>query len=377
MGRQAVTVQGTTVQPGERGFGFLHVGYLAARTEVRIPFQVINGAHEGPVLLFESGLQGWEPMGAEIIRRALNRIDPKQLRGTIYALPFTSPPAVEIGGTIEGAGGRVNPIDQLDMNRVWPGKLTNGWLTEQMAGVMWNDIVTRCEYLLDLHDGTGSCEELPVAFPKAFPEDTTNAVGDGAADGVGEATVAGGASAPARLTTEKMRAMNDQIRELAIAFGAQVTWWRPGPVNPAMLSGSCMLNGIIPIVAECGGGHSMDLTIDQGVECSLNVFKHLKMIDGDLVLPKKQIMVSNYVVYRSQTGGFYQAEPHIQLGTHVKKGETVGRIVDPVTSAVVEECRSPVNGIIISRRVRMPMNPGSYVIHVADTDAIIWERTNP
>ncbi|MBM3450661.1 MAG: hypothetical protein FJX78_06715, partial [Armatimonadetes bacterium] len=187
---------------------------------------------------------------------------------------------------------------------------------------------------------------------------------------------AGGAAVPAGLTVEKMRAMNERIRELAIAFGAQVTWWRPGPVNPAMLSGSCMLNGIVPIVAECGGGHSLDPTLDQGVECSLNVFKALNMIDGAPVLPKKQIMVTNYVVYRAQCGGFYQPEPHIQLGTHVKKDEIVGRLVDPVTSEVVEECRSPVNGIIISRRVRVPMNPGSYVIHVADTDSIIWERTN-
>jgi hypothetical protein len=45
-----------------------------------------------------------------------------------------------------------------------------------------------------------------------------------------------------------------------------------------------------------------------------------------------------------------------------------------VTSEVVETCTSPVNGIVVSSRIRMPINPGGYIAHIADTDTITWER---
>ena len=141
-----------------------------------------------------------------------------------------------------------------------------------------------------------------------------------------------------------------------------------------MISGQALLQGIVPLIVEAGGGGILDETIDGGVQCTLNVLKHLGMIDGELVLPARQIMVDKYVVYRSLTGGFYIPEPDIKLGVEVTKGQLLGRVVDPVTSEVQEECRAPVSGIIVSRRIRLPLNPGSYIAHIAATDAIIWER---
>jgi predicted deacylase len=174
-----------------------------------------------------------------------------------------------------------------------------------------------------------------------------------------------------------MAEMNAKIRELAIAFGSTVIWWRQQPVNPAMLSGQCALNGIVPLVVEAGGACAIDDSIDQGAECLLNILKYLGMIEGELILPEQQIMVDNYVVYRSMAGGFYLQEPGIRLGLEIKQGQIIGRVIDPVTSEVREICTSPVNGIIISRRVRMPINPGGYIAHIADTDSITWERKNP
>jgi predicted deacylase len=163
---------------------------------------------------------------------------------------------------------------------------------------------------------------------------------------------------------------------MAMAFGSPVIWWRENPINPAMLSGQCTLNGIVALVAECGGGGMIDYTVDQGVECLLNILKYLNMIDGEPVLPKRQLMVSDYVVYRSLEGGFYLQEEGISLGGNVSKGQVIGRVIDPLTSAVREECVAPVNGILISRRIRMPINPGGYIAHIANTDSVIWEREN-
>lgn len=368
MTKKAITLNDTTVQPGERGFGYLHVGTLAARTEVRVPFQVINGAEDGPVLCLEGTLHGWEPMGAEVIRRATQRIDPKRLRGTIYCLPLAHPFTVEFGGTIESAGQRVSPADNLDLNQVWPGAKTNAWLTQQIAYVLWNEVVKRCEYIVDFHDGTGACDELPVAFPHAFPDQPPYVVGGGVAEETS------GAEFGANLTEASTRAMNEKIEGMAKAFGSKVIWWRKNPLNPRMLASQCAINGIVPLVVETGGGGMIDETIEPSVECTLNILKHLGMIDGDPVLPERQLMVENYVVYRSLAGGFYLKEPGAELGAEVSKGQVLGRVVDPVTSEVMETCTSPVNGILISTRVRMPINPGGYIAHIADTDSILWER---
>jgi len=369
---KTIKVDTTTVAPGERAFGYLSIGYLAGGTEVRIPYQIINGVGDGPTLCLESTMHGWEPMGAEIIRRATLRIDPSQLNGAVLCIPLASPMTIEFGGTIESAGLRVNPVDVLDMNRVWPGKNVNAWLTEQMAYALWTEIVSQCDYVLDLHDGTGACDELPVAFPQAFPTDPSKAVSGEVADGIGTDA----SDLAVEITESYLADMKEKIRGMAEAFGAQVIWWRERPINPNMLTGQCSLNGIVCLVAEAGGGGMIDSTIEPSVECVLNILKHLDMIEGAPVLPKRQIMVDNYTVYRSKAGGFYVQEPGVELGMTVSKGQVLGHIVDPLTSQVREECSSPINGLLISRRIRMPINPGGYIAHIADTDAVIWEREN-
>ncbi|MCW5849478.1 MAG: succinylglutamate desuccinylase/aspartoacylase family protein [Anaerolineae bacterium] len=370
MAREPIHIGGITVEAGSRGFGFLHVGYLAGRTEVRIPFQVVHGAYDGPTLGLESTLHGWEPMGAEVIRRGMLGVDPKQLHGTVLCLPIANPFSIEFSGQVESAGSRVNPADQLDMNRVWPGKAKNAWLTEQMAYVMWNEIITKCDYLLDFHDGTGSCDEIPVAFPHAFDLNGPGVMQVSGADGTG----GGGGRA---VTRDYAEGMNKKIRDLAIAFGSSVIWWREETLNPVMISSQGNLNGIATLVVECGGMGIVDETIDQGAVCIHNIMKSLNMLAGAPQLPERQIMVSHYVVYRSLCGGFYLGEPGTRLGVEVRKGQLLGRVVDPITSEVVEECVSPVNGVIVSRRVRLPINPGGYIAHIADTDSILWERSTP
>ena len=93
--------------------------------------------------------------------------------------------AVEFGGTVESSGMRVNPADVLDINKVWPGKERNAWLTEQIAYVIWNQAIKHCDYIVDMHDGTGACDELPVAFPHAFPPEGKPPLAGGVADGTG------------------------------------------------------------------------------------------------------------------------------------------------------------------------------------------------
>jgi predicted deacylase len=368
MAKQAVEIAGNTIQPGEKGYGFLHVNQLVGGTEVRVPYQVINGAHEGPTLCLESTMHGWEPMPAESIRRAGLLIDPAELRGTIYCLPIAHPFTLEFGGTGESAGQRVSPADNLDINQVWPGSNKHAWLTQQIAYVLWNEVIAKCDYVLDCHDGVGSANEIPVAFMNIFPDEPPYITGGGVE------VVAGDGAEGAHLNAENTRAINEKVEAMGKAFGARVSWYRKGPLNPRMLLGQCSIQGIVPLYVEIGGGGVIDETIDQGVTGILNIVKHLDMIDGDLELPEEQLIVDNYLVYRANRGGFYLKEPDADKGATVTKGQVLGRVIDPITSEVLETCVSPMNAIVVSSRVRMPINPGGYVAHLADLDAVIWRR---
>ena len=324
MTRKAVTIGGLTVQPGTREHGYMDVAVLAGGTQVRLPIQVIHGVFDGPRICLESGMHGWEPMGTEILRRALLRVDPAKLRGTIVCLPLTQPQSIEYGGSVESTGTRTSPADQLDLNKVWPGKHTNAWLTERVAAVNW-DVIKNCEAVVDYHDGTGACNELPVAFPQIFPAGVAVTVG-------GEADGTGGGGQGVALTEGQRQELNAKVLAMAKAFGSTAIWIRDkSPFTPTMLNGCCMFNGL------------------------------------------RQIMVDHYYVFRSYMGGFFIPEPGYVMGGIVTKGQLLGKVLDPFTSEVKEECISPVNGWLISTRIRMPINPGGYIAHIADTDRIVWE----
>ena len=366
MTRKAVTIGGLTVQPGTREHGYMDVAVLAGGTQVRLPIQVFHGVFDGPRICLESGMHGWEPMGTEILRRALLRVDPAKLRGTIVCLPLTQPQSIEYGGSVESTGTRTSPADQLDLNKVWPGKHTNAWLTERVAAVNW-DVIKNCEAVVDYHDGTGACNELPVAFPQIFPAGVAVTVG-------GEADGTGGGGQGVALTEGQRQELNAKVLAMAKAFGSTAIWIRDkSPFTPTMLNGCCMINGIPCLVVEAGGGSQLDETIEPSVECTLNMLKHFGMIDGELILPKRQIMVDHYYVFRSYMGGFFIPEPGYVMGGIVTKGQLLGKVLDPFTSEVKEECISPVNGWLISTRIKMPINPGGYIAHIADTDRIVWE----
>ena len=106
----------------------------------------------------------------------------------------------------------------------------------------------------------------------------------------------------------------------------------------------------------------------------LNLLKHLNMIDGDPVLPKIQKMVTNYYVYRSLTGGHFLKNDNFKIGIDVSKGDELGQVIHPLTSEILETCKSPLNGKIVSSRIKMPINPGGYIAHIADYDSTIWQK---
>ena len=125
-----------------------------------------------PGVLITAGLHGDEgPWGGWAISKLLARIDAADVDGFVRVVPMTNPLAM-------GADKRNAPIDQLDLNRVFPGNPAGSY-TERVAHVLATEALEGIDYVIDLHGGGSWCvndfvfemeggRELSLSFPASY-----------------------------------------------------------------------------------------------------------------------------------------------------------------------------------------------------------------
>ncbi|NYK37232.1 succinylglutamate desuccinylase, partial [Salmonella enterica subsp. enterica serovar Typhimurium] len=89
-----------------------------------LPVHVLHGREDGPTVWVSAAIHGDEVAGVEIVRRVLERLQPRNLRGTLLAVPI-----VNVLGVM--AGDRYLP-DRRDLNRSFPGS-ARGSLASRIA----------------------------------------------------------------------------------------------------------------------------------------------------------------------------------------------------------------------------------------------------
>ena len=293
---------------------------LASGFELFIPLHRLEGRASGPTLGLSAVVHGDEPLTNEIIRQVLLRVDPAQLRGTILAVPIVNTLAFE-------SLTRHTPIDMLDLNRNFPGA-PGGWLSEQIAHVLGTRFVSQLDVHVDLHTGG------------VFP-------------------------------TVDYVYIFDRSRDLSTAFGSTFLF---EPSNPyqGTFSIPARDRGIPFFTAEVGGGSFLDAHyIEHGVRGVMNVMKQLGMLDGEVVRPRRQTVVTEMAVIRPRFGGMLHPEIGLdQLGKEVRGGTLLGRVLSPHTFETLEEIRAPfdLGYMILLRGGMMRVHPGDYGYMVADAE---------
>ena len=291
---------------------------LASGRELFIPLHRLEGRAPGPTLGLSAVVHGDEPLTNEVVRQVLTRIDPAELRGTLLAVPVVNSLAFE-------ALTRHTPIDQLDLNRNFPGG-TAGWLSEQIAHVLATRFVSQLDVHVDLHTGG------------VFP-------------------------------TVDYVYIFERSRELSLAFGSRYLF-EPSQPYQGTFAVPAAQKGIPFFTAELGGGSFLDAHyIEHGVRGVLNVLRQLNMLEGEVVRPPRQTIVTEMAVIRPRLGGVLYPEVGLdRLGTEVAGGTLLGRVVSPYSFETLEEMRSPFDrGImILLRGAIMRVNPGDYGYMVAN-----------
>ncbi|HKJ19628.1 MAG TPA: succinylglutamate desuccinylase/aspartoacylase family protein [Woeseiaceae bacterium] len=286
---------------------------------LNMPVFVARGAAPGPVLCLAAGVHGDELNGVEVARRAFAQIDPQKLHGTLIALPAINAEGVRTGNRYLS--------DRRDLNRAFPGR-TGGSVAALIAHAIFTDVLSHCDALVDLHTASNRRANLPqIRADLSDPE----------------------------------------IRELAIHFGLGIVVGGSGP--DGSLRREAAKAGIPAIIYEAGEPFRFqEDEIARGVRGVKNIMAHLDMIErADREIPDARVYErSRWVRTAVGNSGFFF--PTAKLGDIVRTGDSLGKIVDPLTDAVFEVI-SPIAGEIIGMAVPQPVLSGYALFNLAWHDS--------
>ncbi len=274
-GRQRKSIDdwfGKKILPGTGNNVTLAVGESYNSMTVRIPIHIRRAVEDGPVVFVTAALHGDEINGTGTIRKLIHDPEFKLLKGTVIFIPVLNLLAFD-------RHERYLP-DRRDLNRAFPGS-KKGSLARRMARVIFDEIVARSDYGIDLHTAAVRRTNYP------------NVRGDLA---------------------------NPEVRKLAEAFGSEIILNSKGPAG-ALRREACKA-GCPTIIMEGGEVWKVEPSIVASAYRGVNnVLKRLEMIAGDEQRPAFQIVIEKSKWMRADRGGFMRF--HVAPGDLVEKGQAL------------------------------------------------------
>ncbi|MBI3457970.1 MAG: succinylglutamate desuccinylase/aspartoacylase family protein [Candidatus Rokubacteria bacterium] len=303
----------------------------AAYRNIMIPIAVVkNGA--GPTALLMAGNHGDEYEGQVALTKFIRQVEASDLNGRIILLP-----AANLAAALNGT--RVSPIDQGNLNRVFPGD-PNGTPTEQIAYYIDSVLFPMTDVLADFHSGGASQDFLPSAGVNTISTATAEVI---------ERSVA----------TMK-------------ALGAPISLNLGQGQDTRIIAHAAMRRGVAAVSGEFGGGGSVSVDGVRLVEqCIKNLLGYCGIVgEPARENPPTRLMIvpgPEYFVFAQESGLF---EPFAELGETVEAGQPCGQVL-----FVDNPAREPVKavfqrgGLVVCKRHCGRVERGDCVAHLA----IDWE----
>jgi hypothetical protein len=290
---------------GERAAGYFTFAGDDGLAKYQWPYLAITGKVSGPTVLVTAGIHAAEYTGIEAAIRLGRDTAPEQVRGILLVIPLLNRPGFYERSIY------VNPEDGDNLNRLFPGDPKGKW-GERFAHRLLTEIVTRCEYAIDLHAG----DLIEDLTPFVIYRET------------GEA------------------ALDERIRRMASAYGAR---WAvksaPTGERPGSLYALAALNGVASMLAESGGrGLLIEEDVVRHVRGVTNVLRAIGALDGapNAVPPPR--VVNSFDWLRSPAEGIFHSRVHVDQ--QVKAGDVVGELTDLV-GQVLATVKAPVSGVVL------------------------------
>lgn len=314
--RSPFTIAGSEVPPGKRMSLELPYARLVSGSTVAAPLVVLHGRQDGPTVWISSTIHGDEINGIEIIREVLGNLNIRQIAGTLIAAPI-----VNVHGFI--AGDRYLP-DGRDLNRSFPGS-ARGSMASRIADIFIKEVVSRCDYGIDLHTGSGDRVNWPQIRAGLDDEPTL---------------------------------------ELAKIFGAPIV------INAKTRDGSLRQvasdNGAVALLFEGGESNRFDReSIAVGVAGIRRCLAHIGMTPPVDLPARSPLMAQTSKWTRSSRSGILHLD--VELGDLVTRGDPIAALHDPYGKRL-SRIKSRSTGVVIGRTHAALVNQGEAIVHIAELD---------
>jgi N-alpha-acetyl-L-2,4-diaminobutyrate deacetylase len=309
--------------------GFLKVPYSrndSAWGSLMIPITVAKNG-DGPGAVLTGANHGDEYEGPIALHHLANTIDIEKVNGRVIIIPMMNYPAFRVAD-------RVSPIDQLNMNRIFPGQ-AKGSITQVIADYFSSVLLPMSDYVLDIHSGGKTLEFLPFA---AYHElDNTN--------------------------------QQDACEAATRAFAAPYHLGLIEIDAAGMYDTQAESMGKIFVSTELGGGGSTTpYTANIGKRGVHNFLVHAGILDEALIIPEEtcvqlDMQQDNAYVFSEHNG---LIEPCVQLGDPVSKGDLIARIYETErTGNTPVEYFAASDGIILGRHFPSLIKIGDFMNVIA------------
>ena len=303
---------GKEIQAGESRDVNLPISESYSGMTVKVQVHIRRAPEDGPVVFVTAALHGDELNGTGAVRHLIQDDNFNLTRGAVIFIPVLNLLAFD-------RHSRYLP-DRRDLNRSFPGSAT-GSLASRMASIIFNEIVPRCDYGIDLHTASIRRTNYP--------------------------------NVRADLTLPK-------VRWLAESFGSEITIDSKGPQG-SFRREACRA-GCPTIIMEGGEVWKVEPSIvETAVRGVKNVFRKLEMLDGSIKKPAYQVVIKKSKWIRAERGGF--------LHFHVKPGDIIEKGQPLVTNSTIlgqehNTFNAPFNAVVIGMTSLPAISPGEPICNL-------------
>ena len=308
-----------TLELGKAHAFWLSLGEDHLSNPIKIPVLVVKGAKVGPVLGLTAAIHGNELNGIAVLHEFFENLDPKNLKGTVVAIPGLNPLAI--------ANYQREFLDGTDLNRIFPGK-ENGNRSEQMAYHIGAKIISVFNYHVDLH--TASFGRINSFYGRGDMQNDT---------------LAGmlNALAPEIIVSNKGKA----------SFGS---------ASGLTMRAFAIAKGIPSITVEYGNPQVYQKEmISRGVAGLQNLMVHLGFLEGEIRFATDTNVCSKSYWLYTDMGGYLDVL--VELNQKLKQNDIIAVLKNSFGEEIASY-KAPEDGIVVGKSTNPVSSSGSRIIHL-------------
>lgn len=301
------------------------VSWMQTVASTALPITVIHGQHPGPVLTLTAGIHGDEFPAIFALQQLRQTIKPDALHGTLIIVHLAN---------LEGFHGRrvaLSPVDEKNLNRVFPGHAI-GTLTEQIADFLTREIITKTDYLIDIHSGSWNQTLLPHLYSPVLNNAT----------------------------------LDKKTLDFAKALGIpHIVLYDERPNDPAhsiSYPNTAQTRGKPGLTLEVGQlGQRKQADIESIYQACMHAIHHLNMLELVSKTQSNPVLYRKLVSIKSPHTGIFNSM--VKVGDQVMAGQEVGWISDYFGHRIAT-LYSAVTGTVLMQKDTPPIRKGEATIDI-------------